>query len=144
MRACSPLQSLPVGGPLSQFMEGWKHTANDPYVLCIITKGYILRFMSPPLLLKTPCDIGSPQGPQELQGMQEQISPMLQKNAITEVPPDSPGFYSNVFLVHKASGGWRPVIDLKELNAHIFAPRFHMCTISSVLSNIRKGDYASK
>ena len=32
---------------------------------------------------------------------------MLQKNAITEVPPDSPGFYSNVFLVRKASGGWR-------------------------------------
>ena len=28
---------------------------------------------------------------------------MLQRNAITEVPPDSPGFYSNVFLVNKAS-----------------------------------------
>ena len=40
---------------------------------------------------------------------------MLQKNAITEVPPDSPGFYSNVFLVKKASGGWPPVIDLKNL-----------------------------
>ena len=47
-------------------------------------------------------------------------------------------------LVHKASGGWRPVIDLKQLNDHIFAPHFHMCTISSVLSTIRKGDYTSK
>ena len=44
---------------------------------------------------------------------------MLRKNAITEVPPDSPGFYSNVFLVRKASGVWRPVIDLKSLNTHI-------------------------
>ena len=67
---------------------------------------------------------------------------MLQKNAITEVPPDSPGFYSNVFLVGKSSGGWRPVIDLKNLNAHIHAPHFRMFTRSSVLSSVEKGDYA--
>ena len=69
---------------------------------------------------------------------------MLQKNAITEVPPDSPGFYSNVFLVRKSTGGWRPVIDLKNLNAHIHAPHFHMFTTSSVLSSVEKGDYAFK
>ena len=69
---------------------------------------------------------------------------MLQKNAITEVPPDSPGFYSNVFLVRKASGGWRPVIDLKNLNAHIHAPHFRMFTTSSVLSSVEKGDYLFK
>ena len=69
---------------------------------------------------------------------------MLQKNTITEVPPDSPGFYSNVFLVRKASGGWRPVIDLKNLNAHIHAPHFRTFTTSSVLSSIKKGDYAFK
>ena len=60
------------------------------------------------------------------------------------MPPDSPGFYSNVFLVRKASGGWRPVIDLKNLNAHIHAPHFHMFTTSSVLSSVVKGDYAFK
>ena len=38
---------------------------------------------------------------------------VLQKNTISEIPPDTPGFYSNVLLVHEASGGWRPVIDLK-------------------------------
>ena len=65
-------------------------------------------------------------------------------HAITEVPPNSPGFYSNVFLVRKASGGWRPVIDLKNLNAHIHAPHFGMFTTNSVLSSIQKGDYAFK
>ena len=70
--------------------------------------------------------------------MREQISLMLQKNAIKEVPPDSPGFYSNLFLVRKSTGGWRPVIDLKNLNAHIHAPHFHMFTISSVLSVLSK------
>ena len=53
------------------------------------------------------------------------------------MPPTSPGFYSNVFLVRKASGGWHPVIDLKSLNAHIWAPHFRMYTTSSVLSTGR-------
>ena len=56
--------------------------------------------------------------------MREQIN--LIKNVISEVPLNSPGFYSNVFLVRKASGGWRPVIDLKNLNSHIHAPHFRM------------------
>ena len=102
--------------------------------------------MSLPLLLEAQWEIRSPKGPQEVKGMREQISLMLQKNAIMEVPPDSPGLYSNVFLVCKSSGGWCPVIDLKQLNAHIFTPHFLICTISSVLSTvwIRKGDYEFK
>ena len=134
----------PVGGRLSNFVEGWKRITNDPYVLSIVAKGYRLRFTSPPLLRQIPWEIRSPQDPKEVLGMREQITIMLQKNAITEVPPDSPGFYSNVFLVRKASGGWRPVIDLKNLNAHIHAPHFRMFTTSSILSSIEKGDYAFK
>ena len=139
-----PPQVSPVGGRLSNFVEGWKHITNDPYVLSIIAKGYRLRFMSPPFLRQTPWEIRSPQDPQEILDMREQISLMLQKNEITEVPPDSPGFYSNVFLVRKASGGWRPVKDLKNLNAHIHALHFRMFTTSSVLSSVEKGDFVFK
>ena len=120
-----PPQMTPVGGRLSNFVEVWKCITNDPYVPRIVAKGYRLRFTSPPLLCQTPWEIRSPQGPEEILGMREQITLMLQqKNAITEVPPNSPGFYSSVFLVRKASGGWRPVKDLKNLNAHIHAPHF--------------------
>ena len=113
-------------------------------MLSIVTKGYRLRFTSPPILCETSWEIRSPQAPEEIQGMREQISLIVQKNAVTEVPPNFAGFYSNVFLVRKASGGWRSVIDLKSLNAHIFAPHFRMFTTSSVLSAVRKGDYAFK
>ena len=139
-----PQQVTPVGGRLSNFVEGWKRMTNDPYILSIVAKGYKLHFTSPPLLRQTPWEIRSPQDPQEILGMREQISLMLQKNAITEVPPNSPGFYSNIFLVRKASGGCRPVIDLKSLNAHIHAPHFRMFTTNSVLSSVQRGDYAFK
>ena len=76
--------------------------------------------------------------------VREQISLMLQKNAISEISPDTPGFHSNVFLVRKASGGWRPVIDLKQLNHHINAPHICMHTISSVLSTVQRRDYMIK
>ena len=134
-----PPQVTPVGGRLSNFVEGWKRITNDPYVLSIVVKGYRFRFTSPPLLRQTPWEIRSPQDPQEVLGMREQIALMLQKKAIVEVPPDSPGFYSNLFLVRKSTGGgWRPVIDLKNLNGHIYAPHFRMFTTSSVLSSVEK------
>ena len=85
-----PPQVTPVRGRLSNFVEGWKCIMNDPYVLSIVANR--LRFTSPPLLRQTPWEIRSLQDPQEVLGMREQISLMLQKNAIIEVPPDSPGF----------------------------------------------------
>ena len=99
---------------------------NDPYVLSIIAKGYRLCFTSPTLLRRPPWEIRPPQGPEEIQGMRGQISLMLQKNVITEVPLNSTGFYFSVFLVRKASGGWRPVLDLKRVNVHIFTPFSHV------------------
>ena len=113
-------------------------------MLSIVANGYRLTFTSSPLLLKAPWQIRPPKGSQKIQGMREQISLMLQKNAISEIPPDTQGFYSNVFLVHKVSGGWRPVIDLNQLNAHIDAPHFHMHTKSSVLNTVKREDYAFK
>ena len=89
-------------------------------------------------------EIRSPKGSQKIQGTREQISLLLLKNAISEIPPGMPGIYSNVFLVRKASRGWHPVIDLKQLNAYINTPQFHMHTISSVLNTIERGDYAFK
>ena len=69
---------------------------------------------------------------------------MLQKDAISEISLDTPGLYSNVFLVRKVSGGWCPIIGLKQLNHHIDAPHFRMHTVSSVLSSVERGDYVFK
>ena len=56
---------MPVGGRLSQFVEGWKHITKDPYVLSIVTKGYRLPFTSPPLLLKIHGKYNLPRGPRK-------------------------------------------------------------------------------
>ena len=58
-----------------------------------------------------------------------------------EPAPQSPGFYSRLFLVKKASGSWRPIIDLSTLNHYVTSSRFHMETPRSVLNSIRPGDW---
>ena len=137
MRACFPNNQFQSSTTVSVY--GGVEVYNErSFCVKYCSHGYRLRFTSPPLLLQTPWEIRFPQGTQKFQGMREQISLMLQRNAILEITPDTPGFYSNAFMVHKASGGWRPVIDLKQLNHHIDAPHFRMHTISSVLSTVKK------
>ena len=52
-----------------------------------------------------------------------------------------PGFYSRLFLVEKASGGWRPVIDLSHLNDFVQLTPFKMETVASVLLSVKEGDF---
>ena len=84
--------------PVCGGVEAYPYQPSLCVNVSIVAKGYRFRFTSPPLLLKVPWEIRSPKGPQKIQGMQEQIYLTLQTNAINEIPPDTPGFYSNVFL----------------------------------------------
>jgi len=46
-----------------------------------------------------------------------------------------------MFLVPKASGGFRPVIDLSSLNHHVSTTKFRMETVRTVLASVRRGDW---
>ena len=52
-----------------------------------------------------------------------------------------PGFYSRLFLMEKATEGWRTVIDLSHLNEFVLQTPFKMETVTSVLLSIRAGDF---
>ena len=58
-----------------------------------------------------------------------------------EEAPPTPGFYSRLFVVPKASGGFRPVIDLSFLNKHVITTKFRMEMVRTVLSSIKRGDW---
>ena len=61
---------------------------------------------------------------------------LIAKGAV-ELVPSSPGFYSRLFVVQKASGSWRPVIDLSSLNGFVQLTPFRMESNQSVLQYIR-------
>ena len=103
--------------------------------------GYRIPFDRPPPLSERPLFLPA-YSPHSIRGvvLNQELQDLLRKGAI-EPAPQSIGFYSRLFLVKKASGSWRPIIDLSTLNDYITSSRFHMETPRSVLNSIRPGDW---
>ena len=111
--------------------------------MTVLLDGYRVPFLdSPPPLSRTPVSFptyraGSPRA----QALWQEVEAMLAKGALEIARDSGPGFYSHLFLVEMASGGWRPVIDLSHLNEFIQLTRFKMETVASVLLSVREGDF---
>ena len=113
------------------------------WVVTVLRDGYRVPFKdSPPPLARTPVSFltyraGSPRA----QALRQEVEAMLAKGALEIARDPGPGFYSRLFLVEKATGGWRPVIDLSHLNDFVQLTPFKMETVASVLLSVREGDF---
>ena len=72
--------------------------------------------------------------------MQQEITKLVEKGAITPVHPTSMGFYSRLFLIPKKGDSFRPVIDLSHLNKFIANAHFQMENLTCIkhLLNVNK------
>ena len=113
----------------------------DAWVVEALLVGYRIPFDRRPPLSDRPLSLPA-YYPQSIKGvaLTQELQTLLRKGAV-EPAPQSPGFYSRLFLVQKASGSWRPIIDLSTLNEFIISSHFHMETPQSVLRFIRLGDW---
>ena len=113
----------------------------DAWVVEALRVGYRIPFDRRPPLSERPLSLPA-YSPQSIKGVSltQELQNLLRKGAV-EPAPQSPGFYSCLFLVQKALGSWRPIIDLSTLTDYITSSRFHMETPRSVLSSIRPGDW---
>ena len=110
----------------------------DPWVVEVLREGYVIPFHHTPPLSDTPISLGS-YSPGSIRG--RALETALQLKGAVEPAPCSPGCYSRMFVVPKATGGWRPIIDLSILNHSVVKTRFHMETIQSVLRSVRRNDW---
>ena len=113
----------------------------DSWVVEALRVGYRIPFDRPPPLSERPLSLPA-YSPHSIRGvaLNQELQDLLRKGAV-EPASQSPGFYSRLFLVKKASGSWCPIIDLSTLNDYITSSRFHMETPRSVLNSIRPGDW---
>ena len=111
--------------------------------MTVLWDGYRVPFKdSPPPLSRTPVLFPTYQsGSPRVQALRQEVGVMLLKGALEIARDPGPGFYSRLFLVEKASGGWRPVINLSHLNEFVQLTSFKMETVASVLLSIREGDF---
>ena len=135
------VQSLPpIGGRLSAFSAEWTKIGASEWVRRTLLEGYSLPFSSLPPLT-SPVFLASYQNPEKRRALHVAVKEMEMKGAIEVVRTPSPGFYSRLFLVPKARGAWRPIIDLSVLNTHIQCPSFQMETNGSLLKALQKGQW---
>ena len=73
-----------------------------------------------------------------------EIQTLIEKKAITMVQPGQGGFVSQIFLVPKKDGGFRPVINLKALNKFIAEEHFKMEGFHMVKDLAKPGDWLTK
>ena len=108
----------------------------------VLRWGYQIPFRWAPTLSRDPIPLPA-YAPKSIRGkaLEGEVQALLNKGAIELVPLPSPGFYSRLFLVMKASGAWRSVIDLSTLNLRVQQTSFKMETLQSVLLSVRPGDW---
>ena len=134
---------MKVGGCLAPHWRRWQEIGAETGVVTVLRDGYRVPFKdSPPPLARPPVSFptyraGSPR----VQALRQEVEAMLAKGALEIARDPGPGFYSRLFLVEKATGGWRPVIDLSHLNDFVQLTPFKMETVASVLLSVREGDF---
>ena len=107
----------------------------------VLRVGYRILLHRRPPLSERPLSLPA-YSPQSIKGvaLTQELQNLIRKGAV-QPAPQSPGFYSRLFLVQKASGSWRPIIDLSTLNDYVTSSHFHTETPQSVLRAIRPGDW---
>lgn len=71
-----------------------------------------------------------------------EIEDLIRKGAV--IPASIRGFISSVFVIPKSSGGFRPIINLKNLNQYVVYRHFKMESWPEVRSLVRHGDWFVK
>ena len=129
-----------IAGRLSKFSGAWSEIGADPWVMRIVQWGYKIPFVTLPPLRLQGQETTYPKGSLKWSSLNQSVQELRNKGAI-EPAPLTPGFYSRLFLVRKATGEWRPIIDLSSLNVFVHCPSFTMETPRSILRALQQGQW---
>ena len=135
------IPQVPLAGRLKYFLPAWKVLTQDRQMLSIVS-GFEIPFTSEPVQIKEPVPIRLRLDQEKL--IDVEVQEMLQKGAISKVLPVKGQYLSNVFLVPKKDGGFRPVINLKSLNQFIPYLHFKMESLHCLKDILLPGDYMCK
>ena len=128
-----------MGGRLAHFAEKWEEITDNKWLLSIVRNGFRIPFIKIPPLSSVPIRMSQSSSP----FLREEIENLLNKRAVERVQnPETPGFYSRIFLVPKKNGKFRLILDLSLLNRYIEKQAFKMETVKSVRQAMRLNDWA--
>ena len=140
LESASPQFDGPVGGRLAQFWASWHLIGAEKWVISVLRNGYKIPLKQTPPLSTDPVTFSTCPRSMKTDALRQEVLELINKSAI-ELAPNNAGFFSYLFVVPKASGGSRPVIDLSTLNKSVICNPFKMETPRSVLAATRPGQW---
>jgi hypothetical protein len=126
------MNTPPVGGRLALHVKEWKKSSNHQWIIQTV-KGYKIPFISTPPYM-------SPRSmtQEQVYIIEKEIANLLQK--AVELTLSETGFHCRIFAVPKKDGGWRPVLDLSNLNHCVINTHFKMEYLINLKDLISQGD----
>ncbi|KAI8511561.1 hypothetical protein Bbelb_106610 [Branchiostoma belcheri] len=119
-------------------MKNWERISTDRWLLQTV-RGYRIEWESTPVQFVQP--VTNISGEDRAKVVDEEVHSMLEKGAVVQVEPCEGQYVSTIFLVPKARGGWRPVINLKSLNKFVLKRTCKFEGINLVKELWKKGDF---
>ncbi len=122
----------------------WQAMGASPWALSVLRSGFRLVWLEgKPPLRRHPIWFPLPADPVAVSILDAEVQALSAKGATELVrDPGSPGFYCRLFAVTKATGGFRPVLDLSPLNRFLRHIPFRMDTPEIIRTGLRPGDWA--
>jgi ribonuclease HI len=131
-----------VGGRVRFDADFWPTLTNDQWVIRSVSEGVRIPFVSFPSVPFTQSNMGMSA---ELEAICDtEVQSLLQKKAIEIVPETELCFVSGLFVIPKRTGGYRPIVNLKNLNRYIEYHHFKMEGVQILKDTIRPLDFFTK
>lgn len=102
-------------------------------------QGYSLEFDVYPVQYSLPKEINF--NTEEMSIIDSEVEDLLKKGAIAPSVEESDQFISNIFVVKKPNGKYRPIINLKELNNFVHYEHFKQEHFKVILDLVQENDY---
>ncbi|MCG7875172.1 MAG: reverse transcriptase domain-containing protein [Candidatus Thiodiazotropha endolucinida] len=125
-------------GKLQHCRQSWEKFTNDQWILQTIS-GYCIEFIANPFQNKIPKEISFSE--EEKKYVDFEIKDLLSKGAVVRSEWEDDQFVSNIFVVPKPNGRYRPIINLKYLNHFVLYEHFKQETFKVVLELIQEKDF---
>ena len=136
------IPNLQLAGRLAHFSKNWEKLTQDQEILSVV-KGYVIPFFKISVKRTIPKEVATSKTQELL--MDQEITKMLDKGAISKVEHQFPGqFLINILLVKKKDGGNRPCINLKALSKFIPYKHFKMEGLHCLKYLLQKNDFLCK
>ena len=129
-----------IGGKVLHFLPFWHTICKDKYVLNLLKGIHVPFECGPPTQRHIPHELKMTD--EEKAFVDQEVQHLLETNCIRSLPEMIPdGWVSNIFLVPKKNGGFRMILNLKQLNEHVVYTKFKMDHIDRVVQLLQEGDF---